>query len=241
MPENNWKRLWSDRTVDQTVLQSGDPKRVFMELKRANGFDVLKDQISYESFLGQHHEMEKRLSLHLPDGVTLQSVFEVGCGSGANLFLFERDGLACGGIDYSPTLSDCAKQVLHTTDILCAHADEVPTLPQYDAVISVSVFGYFTDAAYAETVFEKICQKARYSIGILDIADVKKREAYLQYRRQNIPDYDERYKGLPRLFFSKAFFTAFARRHDLAIEFSPVELKNYWNSEFYFDCYLYRR
>ena len=59
MSENNWKRLWSSRTADQTILQSGDAKKIFMELKRANGFDVVKNQISYASFLGQYHEMRR--------------------------------------------------------------------------------------------------------------------------------------------------------------------------------------
>lgn len=92
MPENNWKRLWSGRTADQTILRSGDPHKIFMELKRTNGFDVIKDQISYESFLGQYREMTRNLSLHLPDSVLIQSVFEVGCGSGQTCFCLNMTG-----------------------------------------------------------------------------------------------------------------------------------------------------
>lgn len=240
MPENNWKRLWSDRSADEAALHSSDPEKIFMELKRSSGFDVVKDKLSYQSFLDWYSDIKEKLCRHAPAGEAIQSVYEVGCGSGANLFLFERDGLECGGLDYSARMLSCAKQVLRTADIRCADACDLPVEPQYDAVISASVFGYFTDEAYAETVLEKMCRKARHSIGVLDIADVEKQEAYLQYRRQSIPNYEERYKGLPRLFFDKAFFTAFAHRHGLEIEISPVELKNYWNSQFYFDCYLYK-
>ncbi len=147
----------------------------------------------------------------------------------------------CGGIDYSHKLLEGAKQVLHTTDIRCAEAAELPTEPEYDAVISVGVFGYFTDETYAETVLEKMYQKARYTMGILDLADVEKRDAYTAYRKQVIPNYEERYRGLPRLFFSKKFFIEFARSHNMDIEFSPVNLPGYWNSQFFFDCYLYKR
>lgn len=241
MAENNWKRLWSSRTADQTALQSDDPRKIFMELKRTNGFDVVKDRISYESFLGQYHEMIKNLSLRLPDSAAIRSVFEVGCGSGANLFLLEQDGITCGGIDYSPTLSKCARQVLHTADILCAQADELPTAPQYDALISVSVFGYFTDESYAEAVLEKMCQKAHYAVGILELADKEKKDAYTAHRKKIIPNYEERYKGLPRQFYSREFFESFACRHDLGIKITPVNMKDYWNSQFYFDCYLYKR
>jgi len=107
-------------------------------------------------------------------------------------------------------------------------------------VISVSVFGYFTDEAYAETVLEKMYQKARYTVGILELPDAEKRDAYTTYRQQVIPDYEARYKGLPRLFINKKFFIEFARSHNINIEFCPVNLHGYWNSRFYFDCYLYK-
>lgn len=238
--ENNWEKLWASRSADVAILSNSDPEKVFMELKRSSGFDVVKDQLTYRSFLDWYREMKEKLACRLPNGKAVQSVFEVGCGSGANLFLFENDGMTCGGIDYSPKMLESAKKVLRTMDIHCAHASDLPTEPMYDALISVSVFGYFDDWEYAETVLEKMCRKARYSIGILDIADIEKREAYLNYRRQSIPNYEERYKGLPRLFFSKEFFMDFARAHDMGIEICPVSLQNYWNSQFYFDCYLYK-
>ena len=238
--ENNWKHIWGSRSAQEDILRCGDPEKIFMELKRANGFDVVKDGISYQSFLEQHREMRRRLSLHLP-GETLRSVYAVGCGSGANLFLLERAGIACGGIDYSEKLIGCAKQVLRTADIRCDEACELPAEPKYDAVISVSVFGYFTDEGYAEAVLEKMCQKAGVAVGVLELADGEKEAAYTAYRKQIIPNYEERYKGLPRQFYRKGFFETFARRHGLDVTFYPVNMPDYWNSQFYFDCYLYKR
>lgn len=239
--ENNWKGLWSNRSADEATLRSGDAKQIFLELKRSNGFDVVEGGIPYESLLAQYREMKQRLCRSLPEGTTLQSVFEVGCGSGANLFLFENDGLQTGGIDYSPKLTSCAKQVLRTVDIHCDEASQLPEAPQYDAVISVSVFGYFSNEQYAETVLEKMCRKANHSIGILELADVEKEEAYTAYRKKLIPNYEQRYQGLPRQFYSKAFFQSFARRHSMDIEIIPMDMEGYWNSQFYFDCYLYKR
>lgn len=239
--ENNWKGLWGNRSADKATLRDGDVRQIFLELKRSNGFDVVEGGIPYKSFLAQYQEMKERLSRPIPEGTDLQSVYEVGCGSGANLFLLENDGIACGGIDYSESLLGCAKQVLRATDIRCDEACELLVDPKYDAVISVSVFGYFTDESYAETVLEKMCQKARYSIGILELADAEKEDAYTAYRKQIIPNYEKRYKGLPRQFYSKEFFEAFARKHGMDIEITPVNMKDYWNSQFYFDCYLYKR
>lgn len=223
------------------ILRDGDPRKVFLELKRSNGFDVVEGGISYETFLTQYRQMKERLSRGLPQGKTLRSVYEVGCGSGANLFLLEHDGITCGAIDYSESLLGCAKQVLRTANIRCDEACELPVEPKYDAVISVSVFGYFTGESYAEAVLEKMCQKANYTVGILELAGLEKKEAYIAHRKRIIPNYEERYKGLPRQFYSKVFFEAFARAHDMEIELMPVDMKDYWNSQFYFDCYLYKR
>ncbi len=239
--QNNWKALWGRRTAEMGILRDGDPRKVFLELKRSDGFDVVEGGISYETFLTQYRQMKERLSRGLPQGKTLRSVYEVGCGSGANLFLLEHDGITCGAIDYSESLLGCAKQVLRTADIRCDEACELPVEPKYDAVISVSVFGYFTDESYAEAVLEKMCQKANYTVGILELADLEKKEAYIAHRKRIIPNYEERYKGLPRQFYSKVFFEAFARAHDMEIELMPVDMKDYWNSQFYFDCYLYKR
>lgn len=239
--ENNWKRLWSNRSADEAVLRGGDAKQIFLELKRSNGFDVVEGGIPYGSLLGQYHEMKERLSRPLPEGAALQSVYEVGCGSGANLFLFENDGLRTGGIDYSPKLASCAKQVLHTVDIHCDEASQLPESPQYDAVISVSVFGYFSGETYAQTVLEKMCRKANYSVGILELADAEKEAEYTAYRKKLIPNYEQRYRGLPRQFYNKEFFQSFARRHGMDVEIIPMDMEGYWNSQFYFDCYLYKR
>ena len=239
--ENNWEGLWAGRSVDGAVLHSGDARQIFLELKRSNGFDVVEGGIPYESLLNQYRQMKQRLSRPLPEGTGLQSVYEVGCGSGANLFLFENDGLCTGGIDYSPKLASCAKQVLRTADIRCDEASQLPESPQYDAVISVSVFGYFSGEAYAEAVLEKMCRKANYSVGILELADAEKEAEYTAHRKKLIPNYEQRYRGLPRQFYSQAFFQSFAHRHGMDIEIIPMDMEGYWNSQFYFDCYLYKR
>lgn len=239
--ENNWKGLWGNRSADKATLRDGDVRQIFLELKRSNGFDVVEGGIPYKSFLNQYQEMKERLSRPIPEGTDLQSVYEVGCGSGANLFLFENDGIACGGIDYSESLLRCAKQVLRTADIRCDEAFQLPEAPQYDAVISLGVFSYFLDEAYAETVLERMANKANYAIGVLDIPNVAKREDYYAYRKRLIPDFETRYLGLPRQFYSKSFFETFAQKHNMDVEIHPMTMEYYWNSQFNFDCYLYKR
>lgn len=42
----------------------------------------------------------------------VNSVYEVGCGSGANLYLLKNRGIQVGGIDYSRSLVDTAKKIV---------------------------------------------------------------------------------------------------------------------------------
>jgi len=76
---------------------------------------------------------------------------------------------------------------------------------------------------------------------LIDIHDADKEEEFLAYRRAAIPDYDERYKGLGKLFYRRSFFEDFARAHDLRIEFPAIEMEGYWNTPFVFHVFLYRK
>lgn len=233
---NDWKNLWRQRSADAQILHCQDKREVFLELKRSNGFDVMEGGLSYESLMEQYQCVKKELSAARP----IESVYEVGCGSGANLYLFENDGIQCGGLDYSEQLIEGAKQVLQTEDICCDEAVHVQIVPKYDAVLSNSVFSYFVDEAYALEVLEKIYEKANYSIGIIDIHDIGKKEDFIAYRKKNVKDYEKRYQNLPKLFYSKQFFLKFAESHDMDIKFARSNTKDYWNNDFVFHCYMYK-
>ena len=232
---NDWKRIWSNRHLDN---RSADPIELFVELKRCNGFDTLGGAISANALVEQYERIKKRLVEGAPN--TINSVYEFGCGSGANLLLFERDGFSCGGIDYSESLIDIAKDVLKTEDLICSEAANAPEEPRYDCVLSNSVIAYFTDFDYARAVLEKMYKKTRYSIGIIDVFDSEKESAYIDYRRKTVENFDEKYAGLPKLFYSRDFFTEFAREHNLRIEFCDSTVENYWNNDFIFNCFMYK-
>ena len=134
------------------------------------------------------------------------------------------------------------KHVISETDLLECYCDEAINLPTdivYDSVLSNGVFHYFPDVKYAENVLEKMLKKARQSIGILDIHDIEKKEAFMEYRINNTPDYKERYKDLPKLFYRKEFFQEFANKHNLKIVFEKSTVEGYWNNEFIFNCFMY--
>ena len=93
---NHWQEIWNKRNSHLADIDRTDKRAMLLELKRINGFDVTGGGIPYESLLKQYEET--KAALRLPAG---GSVFEVGCGAGANLWLFRLDGFAVGGLDYA--------------------------------------------------------------------------------------------------------------------------------------------
>ncbi len=236
---NNWKNIWSNRSIDKDLINENDFVKKFVELKRCNGFDTLGGNISISALLDQYEQIKKALTHNSKN--ELNSVFEIGCGSGANLYMFEHDGFVCGGIDYSQSLIDIAMQVLHTNDLVCDEAINCSTEKKYDCLLSNSVFSYFDCIEYAEKVLEKMCIKANYSIGLIDIHDIDKKQAYIDYRNSVVENYAERYANLPKLFYSRTFFSDFAQKHNMEIVFCESTVEGYWNNEFVFNCFLYKR
>ncbi len=238
---SRWREIWNKRQADNKVLHDIDQNKIFMELKRLDGYDILENGISLESFEEKYEMTKKNLSHGIHSSINLSSVYEVGCGSGANLFLFEKESIACGGADFSESLIHVAKDVLHTDDLTCDEAVDIPREPHYDAVLSDGVFCYFPDERYAEEVLDIMLDKCTFSIGILDLFDTEKQEEYIAYRKKIIENYEERYKDLPRLFYSKSFFEEYAKKHGLDIYFPEYDMPGYWNNQFDFHCFMYKR
>ena len=233
--DSKWKAVWNRRQANEAAL-SGSWQDIFLELKRMNGFDVMDGGIPLDSLLMQAQCIKDLL--HLTAGM---SVFDVGCGAGANLYLLQRDGIAVGGMDYSAALVEAARGVcLAARELTCGEADAFDTSLTYDAALSNSVFSYFPDEAFAERVLTRMLEKTTGAIGLIDLHDATKKGDFLAYRRAAIPDYDERYRGLNKLFYRRSFFADFARTHNLRIEYPAIEMEGYWNTPFVFNCFMYR-
>ena len=233
--DNKWREIWNRRKPVTGGL-TGDWEHIYLELKRLNGYDIMEGGISLDAWLELDAEIQQRL--HLTHG---GRVFEVGCGAGANLYLLQRAGITVGGTDYAEGLVAIARTVLpHAAELYAGEADAFDTSLTYDAALSNSVFSYFPDEAFAERVLTRMLEKTTGAIGLIDLHDAAKKEDFLAYRRAAIPDYDERYKGLNKLFYRRSFFANFARSHNLRIEYPAIEMEGYWNAPFVFNCFMYR-
>lgn len=255
MRSENWKNIWNKR--EDSVVATASPEDIFMELKKINGYDR-NSGITFNAFSNQMEEIFANLSF---DGKharfrELTSVYELGCGSAANLyyFLFLAEGakqrnasqkeVYVGGSDYSETVIDIAQKYMpaeYVRELEVAGGADIATNDVYDAAFSCGVFYYFDTYEYAEQALTRMLAKTRYALGIIDIPDTKMQEAFVAERKKVIKDYDKKYEGLDKIFYPKAFFLDFAAKHELDIKFSAIDLDGYWNNPFSYNVYLYKR
>lgn len=240
--ENDWKKIWNNRAkYDFEIPEelANSPRDLFMYMKKLNGFDTGGGDIAPDALFTQLEQIEEKINRYQK----CASLFEVGCGSGANLLMFSQKGMTVGGIDYSQQLIDFAQKYLDKTlvrELVCDNALNMGTDEKYDAGLSNSVFSYFADYDYAEQVLEKMLEKCRRSIVLIDIHNLDKKDDFVAFRRQAVENYDELYKNLPKLFYPKSFFEDFAKKHGLKLEFYNSEVSGYWNNEFVYNICLYK-
>lgn len=241
--KSKWHEVWERRTVNKTILNSKNPSEVFMELKRINGWDSTGSMLEYDQFYDQYMQTKNELEFNpRSKSNVISSVFEVGCGCGANLYLFQNDGYHVGGMDYAANLIEIAGSVLtDPIELICKEAADLSWDVKYDAVLSNSVFSYFDSYEYAEKVLEAMYNKANHAIGIIDIHNIEKKEEFIQFRKGLYQDYEERYQDLPKFFYEKSFFLDFAEKNNMSIKFTKPDMKDYWNNEFVFNCFMRKR
>ncbi len=237
---NKWQTIWEKREISNNIYTCTNPLKVYEQLKKIDGYDLTN--VSLKALLAQHEIIKNNIAQGFADKnfKNVKSIYEIGCGCGANLYLFEQEGLTVGGGDYSKTLIDTALKILKSSDIKHAQAVDISPVPQYDVVLSNGVFEYFFDLEYAKKVLEIAYQKSREAIALVDVYDETKKEDFYNFRRQKVKDFDKLYEDLPKLFYSREFFINFAKEHNMKIEFKKPTLEGYWNNDFIFSVYMYK-
>lgn len=240
---NSWPEIWGKKGLNLTaesITKGHTTEEIVLELKQLAGHDSIGVQAPFETFYRYHTQYKNELSFSSSGMREISSVFEIGCGAGAELYLFQQEGLKVGGIDYADSLVKVAGGVLdNPVELLCGEAKDTPSDVKYDSVFSNGVFFYFPSQEYAEKVLEIMYEKSRYSIGLTS-HDLAKKDAFLEYRSQTIKDYAERYRGLDRLFLGKDFFLNFAEKHGLSVRFSTFSLPSFWNNDFSYNVFMTR-
>lgn len=226
-----WKEIWNRRGtshIDFNTIQLQD-------LIHADGFDSGAGKIDVESWKYYISFIEQKINVEEND-----SIFEVGCGSGAFLYLWYCQGHVVGGIDYSKSLISLAQNVLKGHDFSLCEADQIDVGSQYDIVVANSVFHYFQNYQYAQEVLERMVQKARKTIAILEIPDRARQQESERARMEALSpaEYESKYEGLPHHYYDREWFFTFAEKHQLAIDIFDQNIQNYGNNIFRFNVVL---
>ncbi len=225
---DKWQGIWSERTLSNrsSLLQS---------LLAANGGDSGAGEILEENWLRYTEWITKVLKIKAGD-----SIFEVGCGSGAFLYPFWKRGYKVTGVDRSEALIDIAKNAMPNVPFSVCDANAIPLDDKYDHVFSSSVFHYFPDLEYAEQVLVKMIQKAVKKIMICDVPDLASKKQAENFRRGELPlgEYDAKYRGLEHLYYSKKWFHEKLAGYNCHLEIFDQNLKDYGNNRFRFNVVI---
>lgn len=231
----SWANVWNNRDVIN-IEKRISTKNIVDNLLINDGFDSPTGKIETDSWISFIESIKQRFSI-LPS----ESIFEVGCGSGAFLYPFYDAGHNVGGIDYSKKLIDSCKKIFHNQDFILEEAINLNSDKEYDYTIAFSVLFYFENYSYAENVIRKMIKKSRKGVLLLDIPDLATKEECEKFRRSTMSyeEYEKKYKDLKHLYFPRGFFTDIANsNHIKKCHIENQSIKGYLNNNYRFNCYL---
>ena len=91
---------------------------------------------------------------------------------------------------------------------------------------------------YVKLVVDKMLEKSKHGIAVLDINDESKKEIYHNKRRLSDPNYDEKYKGYEHLFIDKNFWVEYAKENNLELIIEDQLIPEYSNTDLRYNIYL---
>jgi ubiquinone/menaquinone biosynthesis C-methylase UbiE len=114
--------------------------------------------------------LEGELLLKLGDLAVGQSVLEVGCGTGAHLNLFLREGMHVIGVDISPPMLRAARQKLgKNVQLLLGDAENLPFREKsFDCVTLITTLEFVSDPGKAVQEALRIC-RGKVLLGVLNM------------------------------------------------------------------------
>ena len=226
----NWHEVWSRRS-------HGAATDVLQSLVEMDGFDGGAGKISADDWRSYGHVVADRLGVG-PG----KSVFEVGCGSGAFLYVMHELGAAVGGLDYATNLLETARRFLPDGRFVHGNAAELPVAPPFDFVIANSVFHYFPDEGYAAKVLGRMLEKAQVGVAVLDVPDAATRDEAERVRSAGLSakEYEQKYAGLHHRYYPRAWFAEQAARHGWKCHQAGQQIANYPQSAFRFNSFFSR-
>lgn len=229
MGSQNWRDIWNKRRFPDSECS------VLQKLIYLDGFDNGAGKIDEQNWEKYINYIKNKIQI-----ASNESIFEVGCGSGAFLYPFYLMNIKIGGIDYSKPLIKKAKSIFTGMSFTVCNALNLNTDKKYDIVISNSVFHYFLNYNYANTILEKMLCKAQSRIAILEIPNAALMNESENVRRKmcSLGEYDKKYNNLKHLYYDKQYFYNFAEEHKCSCSVFDQNIQGYGNNRYRFNCII---
>lgn len=132
MASTKWSEIWNNRLIKP--VENLPIEQVLSNLLAMDGFDSVTGSIGTEEWLQYLDHLGNVLNVDKND-----SIFEVGCGSGAFLYPFYLLGNNVSGLDYSGDLISTAKKAMPDMDFETNEAVFMNISPTYDHLVASSV------------------------------------------------------------------------------------------------------
>lgn len=169
------------------------------------------------------------------------TLFEISCDNGNFIFPFFQNNVIVRGVDYSSSLISIAQEAMPQMSFSVSEADKLYFTESYDDIVSNSVFQYFSDLNYAETVVRKMFMMTKKGVAILDINDKSKLSLAEHYCREgmSIEDYNRKYSEYRHLYYEKEWFLEILQKlGSESITIYDQNIKDYKNSLFRFNIFV---
>ncbi len=226
---NNWKDIWNKRYLSEQGMD-------LETLIKLDGFDTGAGRIDTADWRIYVKGIAEKLGVK-----EAETVFEVGCGGGAFLYALREStlSLSVGGCDYAAGLIEAARQAMPDGDFKVMEAVELEPNPQYNYVFANSVFHYFS-FEYASAVLERMINKAKVAVAVMEIPDAATKEESECMRRDILTpmEYEKKYKGLEHTYYERNWFVEQAKGHGLDCVLFDGCVPNYAQNRFRFGCLI---
>jgi trans-aconitate methyltransferase len=229
----SWHAVWNKRRLPVAAVST------LQGLIDLDGFDSGAGKIGEAAWRVYVAMVAGRLGIRPAD-----SVFEIGCGSGAFLYVLREAGVRIAGLDYSENLVAAARHAMPEGDFRAATAEAFAAVAgEYDFVIANSVFHYFPDLDYARRVVDKMRVAAGRAVAILELPDAVTRGEAEAARRGllSAEEYERKYAGLSHLYYDRNWFIELAEHHGLAAEIFQQDIAGYAQNAFRYNVLLRKR
>jgi cyclopropane fatty-acyl-phospholipid synthase-like methyltransferase len=230
--KKSWQEIWSKRQFIQeqseTILES---------LIKMDGFDTPLGKMIEADWRDYVNTSIKNLDLK-----SNETVFEIGCGCGAFVYVLYEKGFHVSGIDFSLPMIEIAKKIMPNKSASFQVCDAIDLEEiKADSIIANHVFHYFSSYEYVSAVLETV-MKSDCKVLITALPDIIFKEESEAFRTGALTDqeYKEKYEGLNILYFSKAWILneVYRLSPKRKVFFLPNNMPKFSQSKFRFDCLI---